>query len=309
MKIKIALFAVVGLFVACTAAFCPYPTVVDRRRTTALLIGSKIGQWLKRIFDDDVENAIEQYGGSSNRFGIDIDVTTAGYAGGDSLEGNRKNFRRKRRRIDDADFDPDLDSDEESSQTEEDKPRNRFSLPEENLDTITIKEMERFDNIRIRELRLDEVAVLEDMLYEAIYQPDKENLIPRDVIKMKEVSQYIDNFGQKEEDYCLVAEMNQKIIGAVWVRILTGEIKGFGNVDERTPEFAISLYPEYRKRGIGTSLMERMISDLKEKGYEQTSLSVQKGNYAFKLYQKLGFRIIKEKDKDYLMVLNLKDNQ
>ncbi|MDR3261791.1 MAG: GNAT family N-acetyltransferase, partial [Tannerella sp.] len=38
-------------------------------------------------------------------------------------------------------------------------------------------------------------------------------------------------------------------------------------VDDRTPEFAISLFREYRNRGIGTLLMEKMIACLKEKGY------------------------------------------
>ncbi|MFT5512893.1 MAG: ribosomal protein S18 acetylase RimI-like enzyme [Bacteroidia bacterium] len=67
------------------------------------------------------------------------------------------------------------------------------------------------------------------------------------------------------------------------VRILADEIKGFGNVDEKTPEFAISLYKEYRHRGIGTLLTEKMISYLREAGYSQTSLSVQKKNYALNL--------------------------
>ncbi|WGH76619.1 GNAT family N-acetyltransferase [Tenacibaculum tangerinum] len=144
------------------------------------------------------------------------------------------------------------------------------------------------------------------MLYEAIYQPDETNSISRDVIRLPEISLYIDNFGQKENDYCLVADLNNKIIGAAWTRVLAGKIKGFGNVDDKTPEFAISLYKEYRNQGIGTLLMKNMISDLREKGYKQTSLSVQKNNYAFRVYQKLGFETISENNEDYLMLLNLR---
>ncbi len=159
----------------------------------------------------------------------------------------------------------------------------------------------------IREIKIKELAILEDMLYESIYQEDESNLISREVIKLPEVSIYIDDFGQKEDDYCLVAIIDNKIIGAVWVRILADKIKGFGNINDETPEFAISLFKEYRKKGIGSLLMKEMISCLVNKGYEQASLSVQKKNYAFKMYAKLGFEIIKENNKDYIMLLNLRN--
>ena len=54
-------------------------------------------------------------------------------------------------------------------------------------------------------------------------------------------------------------------------------------------------------------LMQKMISYLKDKGYAQTSLSVQEDNYAVKLYKKLGFKIIEENKDDYIMLLKLKN--
>jgi len=86
---------------------------------------------------------------------------------------------------------------------------------------------------------------------------------------------------------------------------LDGEIKGYGNIDSETPEFGISLFPESRNKGIGTHLMKEMIKLLKDKGYRQASLSVNKGNYAAKMYQKLGFEIIEVREHDYLMLLKL----
>lgn len=161
------------------------------------------------------------------------------------------------------------------------------------------------DNIRIRKIRKNEIGVLEDMLYEAIYQPDENNPIPRSVLQVPEVNAYIKDFGSRKDDYCFVADANGKIVGAVWVRIISGEIKGYGNVDDNTPEFSISLFKEYRNRGIGTRLMYEMIEHLKENGYKQASLSVQNANYAVKLYQKVGFKIINDENEDYLMVLKL----
>ncbi|MDR3261548.1 MAG: GNAT family N-acetyltransferase, partial [Tannerella sp.] len=121
--------------------------------------------------------------------------------------------------------------------------------------------------INVRAILPGESAILEDMLYEAIFQPEGSEPLPRDIIKIPEIDVYIRDFGKKKDDYCLIADLDGTIIGAVWVRILSGEIKGYGNVDDRTPEFAISLFREYRNRGIGTLLMEKMIACLKEKGY------------------------------------------
>ena len=162
-------------------------------------------------------------------------------------------------------------------------------------------------NIKIRILKVDEREFLEDMLYESVYQPDEAIPVPREVVNVPRVRAYIDRFGEKKGDYCFVADLDNRIIGAVWVRILSGEIKGYGNIDDETPEFAISLFKEYRGQGIGTELMLKMLELLKSEGYRQASLSVQKENYATRLYKKLGFEIVSENSEDYLMVINLKN--
>ena len=79
----------------------------------------------------------------------------------------------------------------------------------------------------------------------------------------------------------------------------------YGHVDDKTPSFAISLLKEYRGLGIGTDLMKCMLSWLKIDGYAKASLSVQKENYAVKLYQNVGFTIVDENDNEYIMIINL----
>lgn len=153
----------------------------------------------------------------------------------------------------------------------------------------------------IRELRKEEYPLLEEFLYQAIFQKDPENLIPREEIFKPSLQVYIANFGEKPDDYCLCAEENGNVVGAVWVRI----IPGFGSVDDSTPEFAISLLPEARGKGIGTELMRAMIRYLRVQGYEKTSLAVQKENYALKMYKKVGFEIVAENTEEYIMIHKL----
>lgn len=52
---------------------------------------------------------------------------------------------------------------------------------------------------------------------------------------------------QKMIDWALVAEVDNKIVGAVCVRIMND----YGHIDDETPSLSISLYKEYHGYSIG----------------------------------------------------------
>lgn len=153
-------------------------------------------------------------------------------------------------------------------------------------------------NINIRELNSTEYKLLDDFLYEAIFIPKGVEAPPREIINAPELQVYVKDFGTQEGDICFVAEMEEKIVGAVWVRIMDD----YGHVEEGVPSFAISLYKEYRGLGIGTMIMKQMLAELKVRGYQKTSLAVQKENYAVKMYKNVGFEIVDENAEEYIMV-------
>lgn len=101
-------------------------------------------------------------------------------------------------------------------------------------------------NYLIREMQKHEYTLLNDFLYEAIFQRDENHLAPRTIINDPALQVYIKDFGTMKDDYCLCAEVEKKVVGAVWVR----NIAGFGRVDDDTPEFAISLYQDFRGNDI-----------------------------------------------------------
>lgn len=155
--------------------------------------------------------------------------------------------------------------------------------------------------MRLRELRENETELLKDFLYEAIFIPKGIAPPSREIINKPELKIYYENFGMGRADYCIVADENGKVIGAVWTRIMND----YGHVDEDTPSLAISLYKEYRGRGIGTRMMKEIIAILKTKGYKRMSLAVQKANYAVKMYAKVGFKTVNENEEEYIMVCDL----
>ena len=64
-------------------------------------------------------------------------------------------------------------------------------------------------------------------------------------------------------------------------------------------------YIETWGQGIGTRMMNEMLALLKEKGYKQASLAVQKANYAVRMYEKVGFKTVDENAEEYIMVCEL----
>ena len=142
----------------------------------------------------------------------------------------------------------------------------------------------------IRAMRLDEHPLLEDFLYEAIFVPvDFEGEVPRTILFDDPMCRAaFEGFGSRDDDIALVVTLDDKPIGACWVRT----INEYGHIDDRTPSFSISLYETYRGKGIGTALITAMLKELRNKGFERASLSVQKENPAIRLCQRLGFEII-----------------
>ena len=153
----------------------------------------------------------------------------------------------------------------------------------------------------IREIRSEEIPLLNDFLYEAIFIPEGVPAPPRSIIENEDLQVYVRDFGKKADDRCLVAKVDGKVVGAIWTRIMND----YGHVADGVPSLAVSVYKDYRHQGIGTELLREMLLLLRRDGYPQVSLSVQKANYAFRMYRKAGFEVLKETNEDFLMVCDL----
>lgn len=156
-------------------------------------------------------------------------------------------------------------------------------------------------NYKIREIRSHEYLLISQFLYEAIFIPEGSTPPPKTIISLPELQVYIKDFGKKHGDQGMVVEIDNKIVGAAWVRIMND----YGHIDNKTPSLAMSLYKEYRGYGIGTALLEGLLTKLRHSKYAKVSLSVQKANYAVKMYQKVGFKIVSENNEEYIMVADI----
>ena len=78
----------------------------------------------------------------------------------------------------------------------------------------------------IREIQKQEYSLLDNFLYEAIFVPKGIESPPKTIITSPELQVYVKRFGELKDDWGLVAEVDGKIVGSVWVRIMND----YGNI-------------------------------------------------------------------------------
>jgi ribosomal protein S18 acetylase RimI-like enzyme len=134
------------------------------------------------------------------------------------------------------------------------------------------------------------------MLYEASYAA--ENGVP-DVAALRAhptLARYVEGWGDRTDLGVVARESDSgDPVGAAWLRLLTGEAKGYGYVDDETPELAIAVLPDHRGRGLGRRLLRELL-DAAAGRFGAVSLSVRAENPALRLYKRTGFRVAMESE-------------
>lgn len=137
-------------------------------------------------------------------------------------------------------------------------------------------------NYEIRSLTAEDELFVWRMLMYAAHEPSVEA-----VQKQLYLSRYAANWGRMG-DMGSVALVNEQLIGAAWLRLWLSEDKGFGYIDDSTPELAMAVLPEYCGKGIGTKLLKQVL-ETAQSVYPGVSLNVRANNPAINLYQRAGF--------------------
>ena len=143
-----------------------------------------------------------------------------------------------------------------------------------------------------------DIPFLRDMLHHAYYWRES------DAQASEPVSRYVANFGRKG-DAAMIAIEDHRRVGAAWYRLFPRDEPGFAFVDEQTPEVSIAVVPSMRGRGLGSRLLEALIARARTEGYRALSLSVERDNPSIALYERYGFRPIREEDDTVVMRADL----
>jgi GNAT superfamily N-acetyltransferase len=77
--------------------------------------------------------------------------------------------------------------------------------------------------------------------------------------------------------------------GVVWVTRFPADAPGYGFVRPDVPELSVCVLPGYRGCGLGAALMDAAVREARRRSLGALSLSVEAGNPARRLYERVGF--------------------
>jgi GNAT superfamily N-acetyltransferase len=159
--------------------------------------------------------------------------------------------------------------------------------------------------LRLRTAQRDDVQLLRVLLFEAAFwRPNVARPPVDEALADPDLARYVEGFG-RPGDFGIVAEEDAEPLGAAWWRHFQAGARGYGFVDEATPELSAAVLPSHRGRGIGTAVLRALEREARHRGIDRLSLSVERDNPAVVLYERLGFRPLNREGNALTMVIEL----
>jgi len=139
----------------------------------------------------------------------------------------------------------------------------------------------------------DDEEFLWEMLFYASHSNDEPGVDPADIRTNSDLVGYIDGWKRLGRDG-VIAEQGTRPVGAAWLRLLTDLDRANPVfVDTETPELAIAVTPGMEGMGIGSAMLESLVTDARGR-FPGIVLSSRAENPAVRLYERAGFRVVAE---------------
>ena len=148
----------------------------------------------------------------------------------------------------------------------------------------------------IRPAVASDAGFLGDMLAEAVnWSTEWRPKSRAHILSAPSTAHYLTGW-PRDTDLGVLAEADGQPVGAAWIRFLPAADPGYGFVAPDVPELTIGVAAGWRGRGAGRALLRAMASQAQARGIRRISLSVERKNYAHRLYLSEGYRIVDSSD-------------
>jgi GNAT superfamily N-acetyltransferase len=148
----------------------------------------------------------------------------------------------------------------------------------------------------IRPAVASDAGFLADMLVEAVNWSTEWQPKSRDrILSAPDTAHYVAGW-PRDTDLGVLAEADGQPVGAAWLRFRPATDPGYGFVAADVPELTIGVAAGWRSRGVGRALLRAIADQARARGIARISLSVERKNYAQRLYLSEGYRVVDSSD-------------
>jgi GNAT superfamily N-acetyltransferase len=144
----------------------------------------------------------------------------------------------------------------------------------------------------IRRAEPGDASFLVEMVCEAAnWHPDR--VRPKvDLMADSTVMRYARGWQRPADDGMIAVDEVGNPIGACWYRVLPHNEPGHGFVASGVPELTLGVRPVWRAQGVGRALLVAACDLARTAGHQRISLSVERANFAQRLYRSEGFVVV-----------------
>jgi GNAT superfamily N-acetyltransferase len=145
---------------------------------------------------------------------------------------------------------------------------------------------------RIRRALREDASFLVEMVCEAANRhPDR--IRPKvDLLADSAVMRYAKGWQRPADDGVVAVDDAGDLIGACWYRVLPPAEPGYGFVATGVPELTLGVRPMWRAQGVGRALLAAACDLARAAGHQRISLSVERADFAERLYRSEGFVVV-----------------
>ncbi|MGV9213220.1 GNAT family N-acetyltransferase [Micromonospora sp. RB23] len=144
-----------------------------------------------------------------------------------------------------------------------------------------------------------------DMLVQAVNWLPERNLSREEILTKPELAHYVAGWMRPGDFGVVAVDPADQPLGAAWCRQLTAADPGYGYVSDDVPELTLGVVDSWRNRGVGRALLRAVLPVARDRGLRAVSLSVERANFAAKLYAGEGFHTVESFEDADTMVAQL----
>jgi GNAT superfamily N-acetyltransferase len=160
--------------------------------------------------------------------------------------------------------------------------------------------------VALRRAEAADASFLADMLVEAANWHPKRTRPKVQLIADSKVNRYLKGWKRASDEGVLALDGNGTPIGGCWYRVLPKSEPGYGFIAPGVPELTLGVRPMWRAQGVGRMLLRALCDVAAERGHQRISLSVERENFAQRLYVSEGFVTVMAGEDSDTMVKRLR---